>query len=98
VGRDRTLALNALNERGRVILRLFNPLVESHAHWDCEPATADSFTLRLKPLAERFPEEERSKQPSPFSLVRLLVQEFRNAGRHAPDAHGRFWLRSAAAV
>jgi anthranilate synthase len=34
--------------------------------------------VRLKPLAERFPEEERSKQPSPFSLVRLLVQEFGN--------------------
>ena len=78
VGRDRTLALNALNERGRVILRLFKPLVESHEHWDCEPGTADSFTLRLKPLAQSFPEEERSKQPSPFSLVRLLVKEFEN--------------------
>ncbi len=78
VGRDRTLALNALNERGRVILRLLHPLVEGHAHWDCEPATADSFTLRLKPLADRFPEEERSKQPSPFSLVRFLVKEFGN--------------------
>jgi anthranilate synthase len=78
VGRDRTLALNALNERGKVILELLRPLVADHPHWDCEPATADSFTLRLKPLADRFPEEERSKQPSPFSLVRLLVQEFRN--------------------
>jgi anthranilate synthase len=79
VGYDRTLALNALNERGRVILRLLLPLVGGHAHWDCAPATADSIILRLKPLADRFPEEERSKQPSPFSFVRLLVQEFRNA-------------------
>jgi anthranilate synthase len=78
VGRDRTLALNALNERGRVLLQLLNPLVERHSHWDCEPATTDSFTLRLKPLADGFPEEERSKQPSPFSLVRLLVKEFEN--------------------
>jgi anthranilate synthase len=78
VGHDRTLALNALNERGSVILRLLNPLLENHAHWDCEPAAAASLTLRLKPLADRFPEEERSKQPSPFSLLRVLVREFRN--------------------
>jgi anthranilate synthase len=78
VGRERTLAINALNERGKVILRLIEPLLRVHAHWDCGPAIADSLTVRLKPLAERFPEEERSKQPSPFSLVRLLVEEFGN--------------------
>jgi anthranilate synthase len=78
VGRERTLTLSALNERGRVILRLLRPLVDGHPHWLCEPATPDGFILHLKPLADRFAEEERSKQPSPFSLVRLLVQEFRN--------------------
>ena len=57
VGRDRTLALNALNERGRVLLQLLNPLVERHSHWDCEPATTDSFTLRLKPLAAVSPKK-----------------------------------------
>ena len=71
--------MNALNERGRVILRLLKPLVAGHPHWDCEPASPESLTLRLEPLADRFSEEERSKQPSPFSLMRLLVQEFRNA-------------------
>jgi anthranilate synthase len=78
VGRDRTLAINALNDRGKVFLLLLDPLLRGHSHWDCESASAASLTVRLKPLAERFPEEERSKQPSPFSLVRLLVQEFRN--------------------
>jgi anthranilate synthase len=79
VGRERTLAINALNERGKMLLRQFDPLLRGHDHWDCDPATDDSLLLRLKPLAERFAEEERSKQPSPFSLVRLLVQEFHNA-------------------
>jgi len=78
VGRERALVINALNERGKAIVRLLDPLLREHAHWDRGPATADSLTVRLKPLAERFPEEERSKQPSPFSLVRLLVQEFAN--------------------
>jgi anthranilate synthase len=79
VGRHRTLSLNALNERGRMLLRLFEPLLRAHNHWDFQRSADESLTLRLKPLAERFAEEERSKQPSPFSLVRLLVQEFRNA-------------------
>jgi anthranilate synthase len=78
VGRERTLAINALNERGRMLLRILDPLLTGHDHWDYDPPSADSLHLRLKPLAERFAEEERSKQPSPFSLVRLLVKEFGN--------------------
>jgi anthranilate synthase len=79
VGRERTVAINALNERGKMLLRVFDPLLRGHDHWECDPATSEFLHLRLKPLAERFSEEERSKQPSPFSLVRLLVQEFHNA-------------------
>jgi anthranilate synthase len=33
---------------------------------------------RLKPLPDLFPEEERSKQPSAFSILRALIEEFRN--------------------
>jgi anthranilate synthase len=79
VGRDRTLSINALNERGRMLLRIMDPLLAEHKDWDSDAPTSDSLYLRLKTLAERFPEEERSKQPSPFSLVRLLVKEFSNA-------------------
>ena len=78
VGRERTLAINALNDRGRILLKLLAPLVHTHDHWTCENPTPDSIKMQLKPLADRFPEEERSKQPSPFSLIRLFVHEFRN--------------------
>ena len=78
VGHGRTLAINALNDRGRILLHLLAPLVRKHEHWDCENPTAEFIKMRLKPLADRFPEEERSKQPSPFSLIRLFVNEFRN--------------------
>ena len=78
VGRERTLSINALNERGQMLLRILDPLLAGHDHWDYDAPTADSLHLRLRPLAERFTEEERSKQPSPFSLVRLLVKEFGN--------------------
>ena len=78
VGRGRNLAIHALNERGKMILRLFAPLLVGHDHWDCDLPTGDSLHLRLRPLAERFSEEERSKQPSPFSFIRFLIAEFRS--------------------
>ena len=78
VGRGRELTFHALNERGRVLLRLLRPLLDGNAQWDLETETADQTTIRLHPLAERFPEEERSKQPSPFSVLRALIQEFRH--------------------
>jgi anthranilate synthase len=74
IGRGRSLELRPLNQRGRVLLQILHPLLQDHPHWDF----AAEGTLLLKPLAERFPEEERSKQPSPFSLLRTLIQEFGN--------------------
>jgi anthranilate synthase len=78
VGRERTLMLRPLNERGRVLLRLLNPALQNHPHWDWSTRSPDVVNLILKPLADKFPEEERSKQPSPFSLLRALVEEFRH--------------------
>jgi anthranilate synthase len=78
VGRERTLAIGALNQRGEVLIDLLRPLVWEHPHWTASLFKTHALTLELKPLPEKFPEEERSKQPSPFSLLRTLVQEFRN--------------------
>ena len=72
VGRGRSLSLNSLNERGTVLTRLLKPLLSGHSHWEAPEDHAHGLLINLKPLAERFPEEERSKQPSPFSLLRTL--------------------------
>ncbi len=79
VGRDRGLMIRALNQRGRMLLKLLWPMVAQNPHWEAQHETGGEIELALKPLAERFPEEERSKQPSPFSLLRLLIEEFRGA-------------------
>ena len=76
VGYERGLMIRALNERGKVLLKLLWPLLAQSLQWEADFATSDVITLALQPLAERFPEEERSKQPSPFSLLRLLIEEF----------------------
>ncbi|MBV9759610.1 MAG: anthranilate synthase component I [Acidobacteriaceae bacterium] len=78
VGRGRRLELRALNKRGEVLLCLLDPLFKYHPHRRAYFRKPDSIRLELKPLAERFAEEERSKQPSPFSILRTLVEEFQN--------------------
>ncbi len=79
VGRERQLHIQALNERGKVLIELLWPVLSASTQWEAQHAVTGVVDLSLKPLAERFPEEERSKQPSPFSLLRLLIEEFRTA-------------------
>ena len=74
----RTVEFRALNQRGQVLLTLLPPLFENHPHSERMVVAEHAILIELKPLAERFPEEERSKQPSPFSLLRTIVEEFRN--------------------
>lgn len=78
VGRHRTVWFRALNERGRILLRILQPLFENHPDAANFSVESECLTIELKPLEGRFPEEQRSKQPSPFSLLRTLVQEFGN--------------------
>ena len=79
IGRERSLEIRALNERGRVLVELLAGVLESHPHWENFRRESDRLVGDLKPLAPVFAEEERSKQPSPFSIVRALIHEFRNA-------------------
>jgi anthranilate synthase len=76
VGRNRTLTFEALNERGEQLVKILSALLGGHPHVKSRSQTHSSVALELHPLAERFPEEERSKQPSYFSLLRAMVHEF----------------------
>jgi anthranilate synthase len=78
IGAGRDLSIRSLNERGAVLLELLEPVVGSHPHW--EEFAREPGCLRgvLKPLPELFPEEERSKQPSAFSILRTFIDEFKN--------------------
>jgi anthranilate synthase len=78
VGRDRSLEIRALNRRGRVLLKLLSRFLADHPHWASFEKTEESLKGELKPLSGIFSEEERSKQPSPFSILRAFVHEFHN--------------------
>ena len=80
----RSARVTALSARGRI---LANALARRVAGWDfveSHEAGEDGFSVKIRAPAGRFPEEERSRQPSVFSLVREILRFLR-----APE-HERF--------
>jgi anthranilate synthase len=77
VAAGQEIEFRALNKRGEVLNRLLFPLFEHHPHWEEFGFRDSNLHGRLKPLPKLFPEEERSKQPSAFSILRTLIEDFR---------------------
>ena len=77
VSYDREVEFRPLNERGRRIIQILYPVLSGHSDWESCTLQDGALHGRLKPLPALFPEEERSKQPSAFSILRTLIQEFR---------------------
>jgi anthranilate synthase len=79
VSYDRRVEFRPLNDRGSVIAELLRPVLEGHPHWEEFGPEAAILAGRLKPMPVRFAEEQRSRQPSVFSILRALTDEFRGA-------------------
>lgn len=79
VGRGRSLEFRALNQRGEVLNRMLEPLLAGHPHWAEFESSPALLKGTLKPLPTLFPEEERSRQPSAFSILRTLMQALGSA-------------------
>src|SRR5580704_7145671 len=77
VSYDRRVEFRPLNIRGEIINQILMPVLENHPHWESFSSFHGALAGRLKPLPALFPEEERSKQPSAFSILRALIEEFR---------------------
>ena len=78
IAAGREVVFRALSERGKNLLKILRPVLEPHPHWSRFAAEEDSINGTLKPLGELFSEEERSKQPSAFSMLRALLAEFQH--------------------
>lgn len=78
VSAAREVEFRALNERGAVLNRMLEPILAPHPHWDDFRLRGADLRGRLKPLPRLFAEEDRSKQPSVFSILRALIDEFRS--------------------
>ncbi|MES0868843.1 anthranilate synthase [Pseudovibrio sp. SCP19] len=73
---DRKITIQALNERGCVLMPAVTGALEGHE--DIAEFSADEYRIDLsvKTPDRAFSEEERSRQPSTFSVVRTLVDLF----------------------
>jgi anthranilate synthase len=76
---DRKVEFRPLNVRGEIVNQMLAVVLGDHPHWDAFGTERGGVLAgTLKPLPKLFPEEERSKQPSVFSILRALIEEFRN--------------------
>jgi anthranilate synthase len=74
----RQMEFRPLNLRGEMLNRMLLAVLGGHPHWGSLAVEGGVLRGRLRPLPELFPEEERSKQPSAFTALRALIEEFRH--------------------
>lgn len=92
VGRERGFQVNALNKRGRVLLSAVEAALK--ADTAVQEVVVDgeqgSISGKVRECTERFAEEERSKQPSLFSVVRCLRALFFSTADSHLGLYGAF--------
>ncbi len=78
ISRGRDVLIRPLNDRGRALNRMLEPVLAPHPHWEIFANEDGALHGMLKSLPALFPEEERSKQPSAFSILRALIEDFKH--------------------
>jgi anthranilate synthase len=88
--RGRGFWFSALNERGRVLLPAIAAAVQNLPAVVWAESYGDELIGAIKASVGRFPEEQRSKQPSVFSLLRALTDLFFSPVDHHLGLYGAF--------
>lgn len=73
---DRTVEIRVLNARGKLLLPIIVRTLKDHPDVATFSSDADRIDLTVKVPERAFQEEERSRQPSTFSIVRALKELF----------------------
>jgi len=73
---DRNVEIRALNDRGLVLLPAIEEALRDHEDVESFETAEDGMRLTVKKPDRAFREEERSRQPSTFSIVRALKDLF----------------------
>ena len=90
VSRGRDFRLSALNERGQVLLPAIAAAVQSLSAVAGAERRGDDLIGTIETASGRFPEEQRSKQPSVFSLLRALIALFFSPAEPHLGLYGAF--------
>lgn len=88
--RGLAFSIEALNERGRILLGAAAEALAGIAAADIKHAGEDRIDGVIRPSDTRFPEEERSRQPSVFSVLRALNEHFASPDDEHLGLYGAF--------
>jgi anthranilate synthase len=88
--RGRHFSIEALNERGRILLRPIAQSLGRLAEAGVEQSDPDAISGEIEETDRRFAEESRSRQPSVFSVLRKLVELFGSADDQHLGFYGAF--------
>jgi len=81
---------NALNQRGEAMLTMIVPLFLKSSEVEILNSTNMSFSLSINTLQGVFSEEERSRQPSVFNVLRHLITFFKSDKEPYLGLYGSF--------
>ncbi len=76
LSRERTLVIKALNRRGSCLLPVLQQCLLSEPAVDEVKVEQEQLTVMIKPKPAVIIEEERTKQPSVFSVIRAIQKAF----------------------
>ncbi len=88
--RGRDVWIEALNPRGRVILGFVEAALAGHADLASASRAEDRLDLAVKQPEGAFTEEERSRMPTVFSVLRAIVDLFRSGEDGDLGLYGAF--------
>lgn len=84
------IQIDALNLRGEVLLAAILPLLVTHDDLELVTQSAAHLQLKIKASPRVFSEEERSQQPSVFTVIRWLLAFFKSDEEPYLGLYGSF--------
>ncbi len=78
VSKGRSVAIEAYNDRGIVLLQFIEPALQNHPHFDAVSRRDRSIDIQVKQPDGVISEEMRSRGPTVFSVLRIIVDLFRS--------------------
>ena len=88
--RGRVMKIEALNERGHIILDMIEPRLEILDAVEATERTSNKLAITVKKPGRVFSEEEHSRMPSVFSLLRAICDIFHSTEDQSLGLYGAF--------
>ena len=90
ISRDRIVRVEAYNERGKALVAMIAPRLEGHTEFSVTSASDTLIEIAVATPERTFAEEERSKAPTVFSVLRVITDLFHSAEDGNIGLYGAF--------